>query len=73
MIFSHEFQKTAFFRAVEKGNIEVIKFLLSCNNINVNSLNIREFFFLIEFRIFFFNIILNYVLKQSFMIIISIK
>ena len=40
MIFSHEFQKTAFFRAVEKGNIEVIKFLLSCNNINVNSLNI---------------------------------
>ena len=53
----HQFYKTALHIAVEKENIEIIKLLLTNDQIDVNTLNILKYYF-IKFKIKGFNSIL---------------
>lgn len=39
MKFIHKYHETPLFIAVDKGNIEIVKLLLSCEKIDVNALN----------------------------------
>lgn len=63
-----KFNKTAFYFAVEKENMKIIKLLLQNNNLNVNIPYILIHFLLIMFKLYLqiafnnlnFNIILNY-------------
>ena len=63
-----KFNKTAFYFAVEKENMKIIKLLLQNNNLNVNIPYILIHFLLIKFKLYLqiafnnlnFNIILNH-------------
>ena len=44
-----KFNKSALFIAVEKGNIEIIKLLLSHKRLNINIINVLFSLFQIEF------------------------
>lgn len=57
MKFEIHTQKTAFYNAVDKGNVEVIKLLLSYDKIDTNILNINNYFFSANSNIKFLNII----------------
>lgn len=39
MKFIHKYHETPLYIAVDKGNIEIVKLLLSCEKIDINALN----------------------------------
>lgn len=51
MRFEYQFHRTALCLAVEKGNIEIVKLLLSNKNIDVNLMNISIIFHFDEIQI----------------------
>lgn len=55
--FKIDFNKTAFYLTVEKGNIEIIKLLLSYDKVDINIPYILNKIILIQFCIKFFNYI----------------
>lgn len=64
------FHKTALYLAVEKGYVEIVKFLLMNDNINVNIINIFIYIFLSNFQsnnsMKFLIKFVNYILTQIF-------
>lgn len=51
------FQKGILYMAIEKGNIEIIKLLLSCKNIDVNMKTIQKLIFVIHLILSYFQLI----------------
>ena len=66
MRFQIKFYSTAFYRAVERKNIEIIKLLLMNDKLDINIPWILDDLF-IEFEILLFNRIHNYDLIKSIM------
>ena len=64
------FYKTALYLAVEKGNIEILNLLLSKDGIDINALNVFVYF-IIRFKIIYFNEVIIYILTARLIIYLN--